>query len=72
MVWNFCHVSTHSCKHLNPRFLSIQKDDHLLVWMKRGSRDMAPYYLSLALCGVGMVLVVKNLIAMSFPKKKAD
>ncbi|XP_064622766.1 uncharacterized protein LOC135484976 [Lineus longissimus] len=58
------------------RFMELQKlftkDDHLLVWMKRGSRDMGPYYLTLGLCAIGMGLAVKNLIAMSFPKKNAD
>jgi len=40
-----------------------------MVWQKRGMRDVGPYYITLAGCGLGVAYGLFLIYRMSFPKK---
>jgi len=43
--------------------------ESLMVWQKRGMRDVGPYYATMGLSALGIVLAVYLVGVMSFPKK---
>jgi hypothetical protein len=46
-----------------------QASENLMVWQKRGLRDVGPYYFTLGACAVGVAYCVYLIGRMSFPKK---
>jgi hypothetical protein len=55
------------------RVQNLQKlwtaSESLMVWQKRGMRDVGPYYATMGLCAVGAAYCFYLIAAMSFPKK---
>jgi len=55
------------------RVQSLQRswlaNDGLMVWQKRGLRDVGPYYATLAGCGLAVAYGFYLVYRMSFPKK---
>jgi hypothetical protein len=55
------------------RVQNLQKlwtaSDALMVWQKRGMRDVGPYYVTLGTCAVGVAACFYLVWQMSFPKK---
>jgi len=46
-----------------------KSSEHLMVWQKRGVRDVGPYYVTLIGCAAGTLLGCYLVFKMSFPKK---
>jgi len=55
------------------RVQNLQKlwtaSDALMVWQKRGMRDVGPYYVTMATCAFGVAYCFYLVAQMSFPKK---
>jgi len=55
------------------RVQNLQKlwtaNESLMVWQKRGMRDVGPYYVTLAGCGLAVAYGFYLVYQMSFPKK---
>ena len=46
-----------------------QASESLMVWQKRGIRDVGPYYATLGVCAFGVAYGFYLVFRMSFPKK---